>query len=402
MPFKARILITGNFLSALGNGLVFPFMFIYLNEIRGISPALAGVVTGYGMLASLLFSPLHGTLIDHWGPRPILFGSLIVSAIGYAGFATIRNFPTALLIITITSLGQSAMWPSQSALAVEIVPQENVTRYFGAQFAMMNLGLGLGGLISAIFVLDNKAGSYERLYFIDGLTFLIYLVFVIFIKDVGHRNSAERKERSEQGDGWAKVFSDKRFMKYWILAVLCIFSGYSQLEVGFTSFSRKFAHASPAVLAWAFFANTFLIATTQLWFTKKVEKMDSRKAISLATFFWILAWITLALAGLVSAVAVAMVIICQIVFGIGEMIWSPVMPTVVNALAPEHLRGRYNALAANSWQIAGIGGPVVAGSLIGANLQWFWIGSLVLLLSFASLASLRLNIPNAKVELRHE
>ena len=84
------------------------------------------------------------------------------------------------------------------------------------------------------------------------------------------------------------------------------------------------------------------------------------------------------------------------------MIWSPVMPTVVNALAPEHLRGRYNALAANSWQIAGIGGPVVAGSLIGANLQWLWIGSLVLLLTFASFAALRLNIPNAKVELRHE
>ena len=402
MPFKARILIAGNFLSALGNGLVFPFMFIYLNEIRGISPALAGVIAGYGMFASLIFSPLHGTLIDHWGPRPILFGSLIVSAIGYAGFAVIHNFPTAILIFTITSLGQSAMWPSQSALAVEIVPKEHVTRYFGAHFAMMNLGLGLGGLVSAIFVLDNKAASYERLYLIDGISFLIYLVFVLFIKDVGHRNQVERKERSEVGEGWRNVFSDRRFMKYWILAVLCIFSGYSQLEVGFTSFSRKFAHASPAVLAWAFFANTFLIATTQLWFTKRVEKMDSRKAISLATLFWILAWFTLALAGYVSAFAVAMVIVCQIVFGIGEMIWSPVMPTVVNALAPEHLRGRYNALAANSWQIAGIGGPVVAGTLIGANLQWLWIGALVLLLTFASFAALRLDIPNAKVELSHE
>ena len=57
MPYKARVLIAGNFLSALGNGLVFPFMFVYLHEVRGISSALAGVVAGYGMLASLLFSP---------------------------------------------------------------------------------------------------------------------------------------------------------------------------------------------------------------------------------------------------------------------------------------------------------------------------------------------------------
>ena len=108
MPFKARVLIAGNFLSALGNGLVFPFMFIYLNEIRGISPALAGFVAGYGMFASLVFSPLHGSLIDHWGPKPILVGSLVVSAIGYIGFAEIRSFFSALVVLTITSFGQLA------------------------------------------------------------------------------------------------------------------------------------------------------------------------------------------------------------------------------------------------------------------------------------------------------
>ena len=398
MPFKARVLIAGNFLSALGNGLVFPFMFIYLNEIRGISPALAGFVAGYGMFASLVFSPLHGSLIDHWGPKPILVGSLVVSAIGYIGFAEIRSFFSALVVLTITSFGQSAMWPSQSALAVEIVDKEFITRYFGAQFAMMNLGLGLGGLIASIFVLDNKASSFEHLYYVDGASFIIYLFVVLFIRKVGRRNKTERDERSLEGAGWLDVFADKRFLKYWVIAVICIFSGYSQLEVGFSSFSRKFAHVSPGVIAWAFAANTFLIATCQLWFTKRVEKIDARKALGAATFFWVLAWLTLALSGLVSSLAIAMVIFCQIVFGFGEMIWSPVMPTVINNLAPENLRGRYNALGANAWQIAGIGGPIVAGALIGAELQWIWIGTLVILLVIAGFAAQKLNIPNGKVE----
>ena len=396
MPYKARVLIAGNFLSALGNGLVFPFMFVYLHEVRGISSALAGVVAGYGMLASLIFSPLHGTLIDHWGPKPVLFGSLVVSAIGYSGMAKIGSFLSALVVFTIISLGQSAMWPSQSALAIEIVPGEFVTRYFGAQFAIMNLGLGLGGLISSIFVLDGRSVSYERLYIADGLSFLVYLVFVLSIRDVGRRNHVERKERSELGDGWREVLKDRRFVKYWLIAVLCIFSGYSQLEIGFTAFATKFADATPANLAWAFAANTFLIATTQLWFTKKVEKVEPRKALAAAVIFWIFAWFALALSGLFAPIAIAMVIGCQIIFGIGEMIWSPVMPTVINSLAPEHLRGRYNAFGANAWQIAGIGGPVVAGTLIGANLQWFWISGLVLALAIAAKLAIGMDIPSSK------
>ena len=396
MPYKARVLIAGNFLSALGNGLVFPFMFVYLHEVRGISSALAGVVAGYGMLASLLFSPLHGTLIDHWGPKPVLFGSLIVSAIGYAGMAKIENFPTAIIVFTIISLGQSAMWPSQSALAIEIVSSEFVTRYFGAQFAVMNLGLGLGGLIASIFVLDGRSISYERLYVADGLSFLVYFIFVLFIRGAGRRNKVERDERSELGEGWREVIKDRRFLKYWFIAVLCIFSGYSQLEIGFTAFATKFADATPANLAWAFAANTFLIATTQLWFTKRVEKAEPRKALATAVVFWIFAWAALAISGLFSPLAITMVIGCQVIFGIGEMIWSPVMPTVINSLAPEHLRGRYNAFGANAWQIAGIGGPIVAGTLIGANLQWFWIGGLVIALAIAAKLALNLDIPSSK------
>ena len=346
----------------------------------------------------MLFRSIHGSLIDHWGPKPVLIGSLVISAIGYIGFAEIRSLTSALVVLTITSFGQSAMWPSQSALGVEIVDKEYIPRYFGAQFAIMNLGLGLGGLIASIFVLDNKASSFEHLYFVDGASFIIYLVVVLFIRKVGRRNKSEREERSEEGSGWREVLSDKRFLKYWLIAVICIFSGYSQLEVGFSSFSRKFAHVSPGVIAWAFAANTFLIATCQLWFTKRVEKIDARKALGAATLFWILAWITLAISGLVSSLAIAMVIFCQVVFGIGEMIWSPVMPTIINNLAPENLRGRYNALGANAWQIAGIGGPMVAGALIGAQLQWLWIGMLVVFLVIAGGAAQKLNLRTEKVE----
>ena len=60
--------------------------------------------------------------------------------------------------------------------------------------------------------------------------------------------------------------------------------------------------------------------------------------------------------------------------------------------------GRYNAFGANAWQIAGIGGPMVAGALIGAQLQWLWIGMLVVFLVIAGGAAQKLNLRTEKVE----
>ena len=116
LPRKARIMLVGIALSALGNGLVLPYTFIYFHNIRGFSTAIAGVVVSYGALTALLISPLVGNLIDKWGPKPILMSSLIVSSIGYSSLSLVKSIPQAFFVITICSIGQSAMWPSHMSI----------------------------------------------------------------------------------------------------------------------------------------------------------------------------------------------------------------------------------------------------------------------------------------------
>jgi MFS family permease len=66
-------------------------------------------------------------------------------------------------------------------------------------------------------------------------------------------------------------------------------------------------------------------------------------------------------------VAVALVVGLGM-FGLGETLWAPVAPAIVNDLAPEELRGRYNALQGMTWTIAMIIGPALSGLLIGNGL----------------------------------
>jgi MFS family permease len=65
------------------------------------------------------------------------------------------------------------------------------------------------------------------------------------------------------------------------------------------------------------------------------------------------------------------------VFALGETLLSPIAPAITNDLAPEHLRGRYNATASLSFQLAAISAPVSAGFLIGHELPATYVGTLL-------------------------
>jgi MFS family permease len=88
-----------------------------------------------------------------------------------------------------------------------------------------------------------------------------------------------------------------------------------------------------------------------------------------------LSWLFVGGSAVFSAVplAVTSLLLGTAVFALGETLWSPTFPALLNDLAPEALRGRYNALGSMSWQAAGVVGPVIAGTMLGAGLGLAWI-----------------------------
>lgn len=393
LPPQVRRMLLGITLSALGNGLVLPFAFVYFHSVRHIPTSIAGLVFSYGAIISLSVAPIVGTLIDKWGPRPILIISLVISAIGYSSFSLIRSTFDAFIVMTICSVGQSGMWPSQGALNTELTPDHLRERIYGSQFALLNLGLGLGGLTSSLIVSIDKPQTFERLYVGDGVSFIVYLLVVLTLRNVGKRSKAQREIHSKLEGGWGDVVRDRVFVKVWIVSLFAIFLSYSQLEVGFTSFATTVGGVKPSRLAWAYAVNTAVIAIFQLWVIKKLERLPRAKGLAIAVGFWALAWAVLAVAGVAKGFAVPAIIVCQFVFAIGEMVWSPIMPAIVNQIAPDHLRGRYNSASTNTWQIGMIMGPATAGVLLGAGLWGLWLVVLFGGLLAVGFFALRLKLP---------
>ena len=79
-----RRYFAGVALSALGSGLTLPFLFVYLSRVRDLpTPTVGLVLAGMG-LVGLLTTPLCGTLVDRFGPRPVLVGAVLLEAAGTA------------------------------------------------------------------------------------------------------------------------------------------------------------------------------------------------------------------------------------------------------------------------------------------------------------------------------
>ena len=61
-----------------------------------------------------------------------------------------------------------------------------------------------------------------------------------------------------------------------------------------------------------------------------------------------------------------------VIFALGETIWSPTAPALINSIAPHHLRGRYNSAQSLTWSLGATLAPLASGALIGAGRGVTW------------------------------
>lgn len=76
LPRTVYVLELGALVNAFGNGVVLPFLLIYLHNVRGIPFGLAGTAAAVQLAAALASGFLGGTLSDRVGPKRVLVGAL--------------------------------------------------------------------------------------------------------------------------------------------------------------------------------------------------------------------------------------------------------------------------------------------------------------------------------------
>ncbi|GAA1748780.1 MFS transporter [Luedemannella helvata] len=374
---EARRILLGTAIASIGRGLTLPFLFIYLHQVRGIGADTVGLLIGWFGLVSLIVAPLGGALVDRFGARRVVLPLFLLDAVGVGALAFVHNVPTAFAVLTVSALGGPALWSAQNTILASLTEPDEQQRTFGLSFTLLNLGIGIGGMVSGLIVDTARPVTFQLLYALDAVTYLVPLGILLSMPAVGRRLvDTLTKERSKVG--YAVVLRDRAFLRYVVFGLVLTSCGYAQIEVGFAAFTTVIAGAPARAVGWALAANTLVIVLSQLFVLRWLEGRSRTRALAVAACIMGFSWLVLGAAGFLgqrgfAIAAIAGVIACSAIFAFGETLLSPVMPAITNALATDEVRGRYNALGSMIWGLSAVIGPVTAGPLIGAHRSTLWV-----------------------------
>lgn len=392
LPRDAWVVLGGDFLSAVGSGLVLPFFLVYLSRARGIDIEVAGLIVATIALAGFVGNPVGGWLADRIGPKRALVAGLAVSAAGALAVTLVRlpwhGFAAAALV----GFGAAVSWPAQDSLLVRVVAPEQRSSVFSVRYATLNAGFGVGALGAALIADVSSTRSFVLLYLLDAVTFLLFIPFLV----IGLRHAGNVPPPVDEGTvatraprGFRSVVADRTFRRLWLLTALLVGAGYAQMHAAFPAFATGAGRISAGGLSVVWAANTFTVVVAQLLSLRWMRGRRRTTGLVLVCAFWATAWaVTLVAGGLGGgALAVTAFAGALVVFAVGETLLSPSLAPMVNDLAPDDLRGRYNGVYTLAWTTGFAAGPAIAGISFGAGADGEFFLGLIAVLAVLALAT---------------
>jgi predicted MFS family arabinose efflux permease len=391
LPRSVWTLETGGLVNAFGNGITYPFVVIYLHNVRSFSLGVAGLALATNGVFSLLASPVAGWLSDRIGGRLTLAGALVTMAIGIGYLPFVREPWQAFVAMAVVGWGNGSFWPSQSTLLAGLAPPARRHAAYALQRVSRNLGIGLGGLTGGLIATTTEPTSFTVLFVVDAASFLAFVIVLAFVPDP----QLPPVEEGARPGRYRDVLRDRLLLGIVGLNVLFVSAGYAQIEL-LPVFAKNEAGVTERAIGVIFLVNTLVVVLAQLPIAHQLEGRRRMPALALMTVLWATAWMAVlvfgaTLEGLAAAVGFALAVV---VFGFGECFQGPTQGALVADLAPPRLRGRYMALSTMSWEIGFVVGPAIGGFVLDHEPLALWpLAAVVCLLAGVGTLALERGIP---------
>jgi MFS family permease len=358
--------------NSLGNGIVIPFLIIYLHDVRHFGLGTSGLVVGELLGIGLVGSPLAGRVVDRIGARTTLMASLALLAAGYGGFPFVRHPWEAFGLAAIAGAGNAGFAPSHSSLLAALTSREQRTVAYALTRVTDNLGFGIGGLVGGLIATTQVPESFDLLFAVDAGTFVAFMGLLLFVPAPPLGPAAARMRGR-----YAEVLGDRTFVWLLALTALLVAAAYAQISTTLPPYVKDHASVSEAGIGVIFFVNTLVLVAAQLPIAKALEGRRRLRALALTGVIFSGTCMMVLFAGTWFDNTTAVALLCGaiVVFSIGECLHGAVNNPLIADLAPEHLMGRYMALRTSAWQLGFLAGPTIGALLLARSPASLWVGS---------------------------
>jgi MFS family permease len=378
LPAEGRWLLSTVAVQTLGRGLTLPFTVIYLHEVRGFSLDLAGALMAFIAVVALLVTGPGGALTDRVGARRVLLVSTSCQLVGCTVLAFATTPVVAALAMVFLGINFGMSWPAFNALIAAVATGEMRQQYFGINFALVNLGIGVGGIIGGLYADVSQPHTFTVIFLGDAASMLVPIALLLGpLRHLSARHDAPEGADAASGS-YVAILRDPAVVGMTALTFIAVFVGYGQLEAGFPAFARTVGEVSTRVIGFSFAVNTAVIVLLQFLVLRRIAGHRRTRVMLVMCALWVLSYVVLGATGILpTPLAAAGALAFMGLFALGETMMQPTIPAITNDMAPDHLRGRYNAVNAGAFQAGAIVGPLFAGFVLDRGWSTAYVAILV-------------------------
>ena len=347
------------FIDLIGFGMVIPILPFYAETPPyNATPFEIGLLFSIYSWMQFFFSPILGRLSDRYGRRPILFISLMGSAVGYfvMGFAgSLAMVFAGRIIGGITGANIS----TAQAYIADVTSKENRAKGMGLFGAIFGLGFILGPAIAGIL---SKYGVHVPFYFAAVLSF-INAVALYFILPESITPGAPHEERKSRFAELVESLREKEFgvvnLVYFLLVtafsiMTYAFVLYTAYRYGYNAEQNGYLFTYVGIVA---------IIGQGVLFSRLVKVMGESKLTVVGCFMMagsllIFPYLGPAAGGLSALLAVTAVL------SIGNAFASPSLTSLASKISPEDKQGSSLGIMQSGASLARAIGPMIGGVLL--------------------------------------
>ncbi|WP_245404931.1 MDR family MFS transporter [Leptolyngbya sp. Cla-17] len=378
LNYQIWILAIGRLLSQMGSGFTLFYAPIFFVNQVGLSATLVGLGLGSQSISGVIGRFLGGSLSDgKFGRKRTVLLSAVISAIAAFVMAFTANFPVFVLGNLLMGLGIGLFWPSAEALVADLAAPEDRNEAFALNRLCDSLGLGIGVVLGGLVI--STTGAYRSLFIIDGLSFLLLFVVVLWAV----RETFETTGEHSGLKGWKLALRDRTLLIYCVVNVL--FTTYivqisSTLPLYFTNFvsgtpdGKRF---TPVVISALFTWHLIVAVIFQIPAARSLNRFRRTRGLMLSAGLWGLGFTVVWLTGISSTGSIAWAALALGILSMATVTYMPAASSIVVDMAPESLRGVYLAVNSQCWAIGYFIGPPIGGWALDQTpfiAHTFWLG----------------------------
>jgi Na+/melibiose symporter-like transporter len=388
----ARLLFGGYLISAVGTGMVYPFMAIYVQEVRGLGGRAAAVALAIIALGTIGGSLAAGPSVDRMGPRLVGSVALVLQAAGY-GLVGVSSALTDILVACIligagTGIFYSALTP---AINLTCSPSQR-RRAFATRYMINNLGVGAGILISLAALSTYDTSRFAILYEVDAASYIVFLVLYCAALSgrTAHVHDSEVAETAQGPFRWRSLLSNRPFIRLLIVETLLVAGGFSQIQSVIPLLLRVRLGTPTSLIALLISLNCFGIVLIQPLVVRLSSRVPEGRLLVSMGAAWAGAFAVAAGASAGGSIGISALVLFGIIYTLGECFYGPSFHPLVVKVAPKDQVGRYSSIVWSLWGAVSFIAPPLGVLLVNSKspyLLWLVCG---LFSGCASLCSLGL------------